>query len=212
MITDTGPRLASARSYLRLRTDRQHEALHRHRLIVDSLRLTDDRSAYRALLTALFGIHDAFEIALAQAGRRGAIRRLGLPPLERATLLAADLHTLDARLDTRALGNLPRPPKLPRVDDVASYLGALYVLDGSTLGGRAIASTQIRSDPGRPVLFFRGRPAIDVPRWTACIAAIDRELERPSTRDRAAETAAATFDLLGSWFDRWLPPIAGQAS
>ncbi|WGF89387.1 biliverdin-producing heme oxygenase [Marinivivus vitaminiproducens] len=210
MTTGTETARDSARQFLRRHTVRHHEALHRHRLLADALRERSDRPCYRTLLAAFYGFHDAFEHILRHAVELPSIGALALPPLGRAALLAADLVDLD--LDRQALERLPRPSRLPSIDGVAAYLGATYVLDGSTIGGRVVARMQAGHGPARPVRFFAGDPAGDARRWQACTAAIDRELASHALRNRAAEAAAATFEALHSWLDRWDRPAEGQTS
>jgi len=85
---------------------------------------------YAAALRALHAFHAAWEPAVWRAPGVDAagldeIGRRKLPLLER---------------DLRALGIAPcavRPPA-PRLPDAAAALGALYVLEGATLGGRVI--------------------------------------------------------------------------
>ena len=86
---------------------------------------------YAAALRALHAFHAAWEPAVcARPGARGGGARPGRAP---------QAATAGAR-PARAHGIKPsdlRPPA-PEIHDTAAALGALYVLEGATLGGRVI--------------------------------------------------------------------------
>lgn len=116
---------------LRAETRDLHERVE-HRLPLLDARLT--LAGYRATLQALHGLHAPLERRLAAVP---GLERCGLDLARRwrAPRLAADLRALGAppsALDAAS-------PHVPHVGDVASALGALYVLEGSTLGGRVVA-------------------------------------------------------------------------
>ena len=91
-------------------------------------------AAYRETLAALHALHAPLERRLA---RVPGLDRC-LPDLARrwrAPRLAADLRALGAGPSLVAVES----PYVPAVDDVPTALGALYVLEGATLGGRLVA-------------------------------------------------------------------------
>jgi heme oxygenase (biliverdin-IX-beta and delta-forming) len=114
---------------LRAGTQAAHEAIERD--LAWETRVAT-RDGYRALLARFWGFHAALEPALAAALHDDAF----LDPRRRLPHLAADLRFLG--LDEATVAALPRPDlALPRDRDEA--FGALYVLEGSTLGGQVIA-------------------------------------------------------------------------
>ena len=94
---------------------------------------TASRSLYRALVTRFYGFHAAWEA--------GAEAVIGDPDLFRGRrkipLLLKDLRALGATADEIAA--LPRCRQLVPMPTRAAALGAMYVVEGSTLGGSVIA-------------------------------------------------------------------------
>lgn len=135
----------------------------------------DDPPAYRSMLIAHARALPAAERALS------ALPFARTLPL-RTPLLAADLAALDA--------DLPAPLAWDAPADAAGLWGALYVVEGSRLGGVMIA----RGVPGDfPSAYLSAGHAPG--QWQAIRAAVDANVA--GERDRAAMLAGAhaTFDL-----------------
>ena len=94
-----------------------------------------------------------------------------------------------------------KSPELPAIDNHAAAMGALYVLEGSTLGGKMISkmiTDKLGSDTS--VAFFSGYGAETGPMWKKFIG----YLEHPSHKagSEAILTAASeTFRLFGTWLE-----------
>ncbi len=165
----------SARSVLRSRTAPDHERVDRAFSRFDITR-TD---GYRAFLNAQAGPLSAIEAGI------DAFDPVALlpdwPERRRAHLIRADLAELG---DDIAMAE----PFEVGTDERA--LGAIYVLEGSRLGGAMLARSVPRSLPGR---FIRSQPAPQ--RWRELIAVLDRTLVTDPQRDAAAAAARAAFDL-----------------
>lgn len=177
-------------------TAAEHEELERK---LDFLLGPIERDRYEALLGRLYGFHAPVEASLA------AISGGGLPAdladRRRAHLLADDLRHLG--WDDGAIARLPAAGDLPPLRSTAEALGCLYVLEGSTLGGRIIGDHLARSlglRPGSGASYFRGRGDATVPMWVGFL----RHLEGwGAGRGDGAEIVASarrTFQCL----DRWL--------
>ncbi len=89
------------------------------------------RAGYRDLLARLHGFHATWEHAIGAQ----LLDETFLAPRRRLALLAADLDHLG--LAPAAVAALPQPGAV-RLDGPAAAMGALYVLEGSTLGGQLI--------------------------------------------------------------------------
>lgn len=148
---------------------------------------------YAVTLRALHGFHLAWEPALwsapglARAGL-GADRRK-LPLLER------DLH---------ALGLRPLPLRAPRpaLAGAAEALGALYVLEGATLGGRVIhrrIAGPLGITPERGGAYYHGYGDDTGPAWKAFCQAAERWAERTGEGARVVDGAVACFAALEAW-------------
>ena len=156
--------------------------------------LADDlaRPAYRDHLARLLGFYGPLE-----------------PALSRVDGLRDHLPDLDARLvkagwlaeDLDALGPGPSAPAGPApAYALADALGALYVVEGSTLGGRIIEKHLARTlgvSPDDGARFYHSYGEQRGDRWKALKAALDAFGEaHPDARPRVVAAAGDTFDAL----------------
>ena len=153
----------------------------------------DDLASYRSLLEGFWGFYEPFEPRL-DAWHADHPDIVDWPDRRKRHLLDRDLADLGRATDGR---HLPRCEALPDVSTTPAALGALYVLEGSTLGGRVVTERVGRTLglADRGCRFFASYGP-DVPRrWQAMRRAIDQE------RDTAAmaESANATFRVLTAW-------------
>jgi heme oxygenase len=118
-------------------------------------------------------------------------------PRRRLHLLAADLSALGV-----SAGRLDALPSCPLVElrDGIEGLGSLYVLEGSTLGGKVIARNVARrlgDAGGESSSYFRGYGDNTSRMWRSFLARLD---EAPEADMRQIGFGAlATFERLGSW-------------
>ena len=156
---------------LRAETAREHE-------LVDAAFgrfALDDRGSYRAMLLAHARALPAAERALAELPFART-----LPP--RTPLLAADLEALGA--------SLPDAPDWQPPGGAAGLWGALYVVEGSRLGGVMIA----RGVPERlPKAYLAAAHAPG--QWQAIRTAIDAAVGNDAERAAMLAGARATFAL-----------------
>ena len=134
----------------------------------------DDREGYAAFLLAHARALPAVEAALSTIA--------GLPDFPKRTdRLAADLDGLGVAM----------PPALPfALADADSGWGALYVMEGSRLGGIMLAG---RVGSEFPSAYLSARHAQGA--WRALLFAIDAALVAPEAIERAVAGAKATFAL-----------------
>lgn len=148
---------------------------------------------YAAALRALHGFHLAWEPAIwaapgvMQAGL-GADRRK-LPLLER---------------DLRALNLRPLPLRAPRpaLAGAAEALGALYVLEGATLGGRVIhrrIAGPLGITPEHGGAYYHGYGEGTGPAWKAFGQALERWAEQTGQGARVVAGGVACFAALEAW-------------
>lgn len=144
------------------------------------------RVAYARLLSQLQAVVGPLEARLLT---------LPFPP-------AFELHLrLKAPLLTRDLGHLPSvsptPPTVPQLAGVSEGLGALYVLEGATLGGQVIArhlqrNLNIQSQSGSA--YFHAYGAATGPMWLALTEAMNRGVA-PEDEEDVIAGAQHTFEL-----------------
>jgi heme oxygenase len=160
---------------------------------------TVTRAAYVAILRRMLGFHRAVERCVADGP---SVRSCGVDIVERrrSPLLRADLATLGAAAEVTALPDLP---DLPRLRSAAAVLGCLYVVEGSTLGGRELAG---RLDhmltPGEVAgrAFLLGYGARHGAMWRAFCAALDTCGTDAADRADMIDAALASFSAFESWF------------
>jgi heme oxygenase len=102
------------------------------------------------------------------------------PERRRGELIAADLAELGAEL--------PEPIAPPRLGGEASMLGALYVLEGSRLGGALLK----RSLSDRVPCRFLAAPQ-QPGAWRKLLAKLDECLYEPARVGEACDTARQVF-------------------
>lgn len=177
-----------ARAGLRQATVDLHARLHG---LAPFAGLVEGRSTlaeYRQLLLRLHGFHAPFEAALAAAA---------VPlPCSRAELLRQDLLALG--LTPAELAQAPQQAFAWVGRSPTWLLGARYVSEGSTLGGRVLAQhagalLQGR-EAGRRFLLGNGPEG-----WRAVCAAIE-EVAAEGGHEELHRGAQATFECFECWF------------
>ena len=155
-----------------------------------------DRDAYKQVLERFHGFWRGWEPQVAALLQDQPF----LDPRRRLHLLEADLAVLGS--SACAVDALPACP-LPLLHGAAEALGSLYVMEGSTLGGRVIQRNVERClgfDGRFGCSYFAGYGANTGMMWRSFLARLD---EAPATdAERIATGAAATFERLAYW----LPP------
>jgi heme oxygenase len=149
--------------------------------------LTED--GYHAVLGRFWGLVAPLEEALDRAG----VPLGDWPERRKVALLEADL---------RAVSALPRCEALPALDGDDAVLGCLYVLEGSTLGGRHVAD-HVERTLGAGVVgtrYLRSYGEAVGTRWRAFRSGVAHRADAGGDVDAMVGSARATFEA----FDRWL--------
>ncbi|OIN44662.1 biliverdin-producing heme oxygenase [Pseudomonas azotoformans] len=182
---------------LRTGTALLHVALEK-RLPFFSERL--DADWYQRLLEAYYGFYGPMEAALYECDLIPEGFDQGL-----RTKTPTLVHDLDALgLNEQAIGALPRCAELPNLDTPAACLGALYVLEGATLGGQLLRREMaqrldVNADNGGAFLNVYG--AETGRRWKDFLDFLGRlPLDAPA-KQRAVEAARSTFRCFEQWLD-----------
>ncbi|GJD60236.1 biliverdin-producing heme oxygenase [Methylobacterium frigidaeris] len=176
---------------LRTETRAAHDAIERDLAWETRVANRDD---YRALLGRFWGLHAVLEPALAASLGDAAF----FDPRRRLAHLVADLRFLG--FDDAAIGALPRPQlALPR--HRAEAFGALYVLEGSTLGGQVIAKhigrqLGLTAEGGCRYYAAHGRETGAM--WKAFRLSLAEEASHGKA-DVIVASATATFDAMRLW-------------
>jgi heme oxygenase len=169
-----------------------------------------DRPRYRRHLEKLWGIYAGFEDGLDHRLLRDA-----LPDVDarrKAPLLARDLRDLCRTADP--LAGLARCSTLPRCEDTSSAFGCLYVLEGGSLGGRALlplAEGRLGLDAGFGAAFLASYGSRASLMSGRLAAALDGWCVTPERLHRTVKAAVDACNAIGDWL---LAPeliVAGDA-
>ncbi|GJE53837.1 MULTISPECIES: biliverdin-producing heme oxygenase [Methylobacterium] len=175
---------------LRAATAGAHQALERD---LDWEARTATLQGYRDLLALMRGFHAGFEPAI---GRMLDDEDF-FGPRRRLQALDADLNRLG--LGATDIAGLPAVSPIALTSRASAY-GALYVLEGSTLGGQVIGrSIAERHGPDAEAAcrYYRGHGRATGRMWNAFRARLDG-----LDGDDALVAGIATFDALRTWLAR----------
>jgi heme oxygenase (biliverdin-IX-beta and delta-forming) len=205
----------SSRSALRWRlraaTATTHERMHAHPGFEAAAAGTIELSDYRRLLARLYGFHRPFEDAARSAVDLFRMD-LDLSARARSALLLADLQTIG--LDSNAAVTLPLWRPSVRLVSKGSLLGALYVLEGSTLGGVQIAralKNRVGNGLGKALLFFVGRGERQGAIWRELLRELESLREDDEEAMRAEDAAVTTFKAFEDWMAGWRTEVDASA-
>jgi len=102
--------------------------------------------------------------------------------------------------DLRALGqptdNIAIASSTPHINDIASALGAYYVLEGSTLGGvylSKILADNMNIEPDEGLSFFYGYGKQSKDKWMAFIEQLNDFAEKSEKNEQIKTAAIETF-------------------
>jgi heme oxygenase len=175
-------------------TDLHHQA----EKLLNIPSLIIDRSSYAATLKRFYGVYAPLERAL---GEHCGWDKFGLD-------LKGRSHVARIARDLAALGSETSPGEAPYSSEPTSFshaLGSLYVMEGSTLGGRIILrhlETQEISIPTGAMSFFAGHGVETGSMWRVFVAKLDVFGElNPASCHAVQEGAQRTFQEIIGWFE-----------
>lgn len=173
---------------LRLETRLEHERVEAAVDIEGRLATLDK---YRDLLARFYGFYAAFEPVLHARLPGEFVRRSHLPALRR------DAEALEINAQT-----LLPAQRLPVLRDEAEAIGAMYVIEGSTLGGQII-SRMLRERlglcPDCGGAFFSGYGAQNGPMWRTFCEAVEVWSGTHGNIDGMVVGARETFEAMEAW-------------
>lgn len=177
-------------AHLRLVTRPAHDSLE------GALGLLDERLDLRAYIVTLQRFHGFWR--LWEPHMAGLLHdEVLLGPRRRLHLLSADLAVLG--FSPAAIAALPACP-LPMLRDPSEALGSLYVMEGSTLGGRIIqrhVAQRLGLDGGSGCSYFAGYGAETGRMWRSFLARLNQE--PMAMAGQIGDGASATFERLAWW-------------
>ena len=167
-----------------------------HRAVEGSLPLMHeelDSAQYVLCLRRMYGIVTAWEERSAELAPNWM--RNAIEIRQRKHLLELDLAWFGVTEwdDSR--------PRLPEMIGLPSLLGAMYVMEGSTLGGQLIArhlEMKLDLSEGRGNAYFRGHGAQTGPMWKEFCEMLTMRIDDDQT-DAVVASAKRMFAAFGGW-------------
>jgi heme oxygenase len=150
------------------------------------------RDDYVNLLRRLHEFHTAVEARLADPSWTMGWLDLGiaLPAHKRSHLLSEDLSSLGATPEEAGV-------RLPRMDNIGQALGCLYVVEGSSLGGRVLVPA-FRAALGEvPTAFFESDERMHPHPWRSVMAGLRKFDVTAGNADDVVLGAQGTFLAFG---------------
>jgi heme oxygenase len=165
-------------------------------LLLPELNAIQSPEDYAAILQALYAYFQPVEELIQQH-----ITSAVLPDIDKrrtAMLIVDDLAFLEMQI------TLPPCATLPQITNTAQAFGALYVLEGSTLGGKMIAkmlakNPEVSISPGA-LNFFSGYKEATGKMWTIFVDTLNRQEDA----DTIVHAANQTFYYLKNWLQQTL--------
>jgi heme oxygenase len=180
---------------LKEETKTNHQIL--ERALVGQLKAIRSKEEYARLLKLFYGYFGGLETQINQH-----INAQLLPDNEerrKTQALANDLQFLGSDVPAKADGNA-----LPTIHTPLQALGALYVIEGSTLGGKIISKMmqQQLALTGGGLSFFAGYRDRSMEMWDTFKEALNSQAENPEQEAVVIAAANETFLKFGEWFEK----------
>jgi heme oxygenase (biliverdin-IX-beta and delta-forming) len=161
--------------------------------LVARIRGTRTRSDYRQLLELFYGFYKPLEECIAP------FLGDGLPDFadrRKAASILHDLRPLDGSHAQKLCTDLPH------IRNVSQSLGAMYVMEGSTLGGRIITkmlSGNLQDEPGITFSFFEGYGDQTDTMWAAFKDKLNNHSNDTASQEEMITAAHETFIKFKHW-------------
>jgi len=179
---------------LKQETSAQHQAS--ESLLMPTLNNIATRAQYAALLHTFYGFFHPLEQLVTQQVSSDILPDIA--ERRNAGLILQDLRALGFSTDA-----LPQSDALPAISSTAEALGALYVMEGSTLGGRLISRMLLKKEglqlTGDHLHFFNGYGEETGSKWKTFINLLNRQTRDTDTLIRSANE---TFRLFAAWIKK----------
>lgn len=162
--------------------------------MVDRLRKTGTPAAYASLLRLFYGFYKPLEDLV-----DNYIDKNYLTDYESRRKSAAIISDL-AQLGDAHVGNICH--KLPEIKNSCQALGALYVMEGSTLGGKIICNMlkkQMGPDAPTAFSFFEGYGDATGQMWVTFKSGLDNYTSNKEQQAELIDAATATFVTFKQW-------------
>lgn len=163
-------------------------------VVVRKLKAINGREDYADFLKHFYAYFNVVEQAIAPF-----VNTSVLPDYQErrnASYLKSDIEALGYTVD-----DLP-VAQAPGISNLQEALGALYVLEGSIMGGSIIVKMLEKQNIRDGVSFFSGYGEATGQKWGAFIAVLNANAQSDEEENSAISAANATFDRFGWVFSK----------
>ncbi|OMP81149.1 biliverdin-producing heme oxygenase [[Flexibacter] sp. ATCC 35208] len=180
---------------LRERTAALHQDL--ERTLIPLIKQVNSPEAYIRILQLFYGYYYPLEQYI--AAHIDTSFPGGFDNRRKAALLLQDINVINGS----PLDPPPTCTDIPEINDNGQALGAMYVLEGSTLGGQVICQIIQRNLPlpeiTKALSFFNGYGEESRAKWDSFVLYLEGYHGTDEQKIRLVETAANTFRLFKVW-------------
>lgn len=189
-------------SRIKQETQKYHDAIEQNILGKRLMGGIMTEAEYQLYLKKFYGYHAALEARF--RGTTGWEKYgIAIQSREKLPLLYQDLIALG--MTEQTIRELPVCDIMPTITTLVEAFGALYVMEGSTLGGQ-IQARQVQKTLGltahHGIAYFSSYGASVGAMWKEfCTALLAISLDYPTAQDTIIATASETFQTLHRWLD-----------
>lgn len=178
---------------LRENTEKLHQEL--ERILIPVIKHTTTQGQYMHLLKLFYGYYYPLEQHI--AAHISNELPGGFEQRRKSSALLQDMAAVSGETPT----NIPTCTDIPEITDAAQALGAMYVLEGSTLGGQVICSILQRNmnSATLPLSFFAGYGDNTRTMWDSFVHYLDGYRGSEPQRLRLLQAASDTFLRFKKW-------------
>jgi len=181
---------------IKTRTLTAHQEL--EKVLVTRMRAMRDAEDYLGLLQSFYSyfgsIEDRANLYIGSAELPDHLQR------RKSASLATDIYALGGKLPQKAL-----PADVPVIENKLQAFGALYVMEGSTLGGPIISrmvKKQLSIDTEEGLSFFNSYGDNLHAMWNTFKLTLDRQAPDEASADIVIAAAQATFRQFKAFLDQ----------
>lgn len=192
------------REKLRTATQASHERLE---VSLDVMNIRNKKE-YLTLLERLYGFYFSIENRISQFKAKIQANRLELEPRLKTAWLERDLKSLG--YPSNQIINIPKCTHLPNLSTFAHVIGCLYVLEGSTLGGKVLEryfNQTLQITPENGCRFFFGYGPDTKRMWQTFLAFLYLQEKQNCNPEDSVCAARETFERMESWMLRRNPSV-----
>lgn len=191
------PKLTNLLEQLKTETLSNHQQLEKNLIL--RLKGMESKADYIRILQIFYGYFSALED---QINKFIGTEQLPDHAERRKTLsIKNDLLAFQGEIPEKA-----SIAELPEIKNSLQAFGALYVIEGSTLGGQIISkmiTKQLALDSDAGLSFFKSYGEETMPMWTTFKNTIERQASTQKAADELVKAANETFLKFRRWMEKF---------